>query len=422
MYVQFSKSLSNALIQTKTEIFFRRLRVLFLSAAVMAPTLAHSAPDPSPDPNATTIYLRTSCTIANVDGAGEGTMENCFESMAGQLGVTKWIYARANPQKLLVDIGPGTFGTFSCSMTSAGELSFRGAGSDKTVINGVGNRACSNANWTFSDLTVRGTPGTTSNHAVIWLDAGTSSWNNVILEATGTGASWYDAGGSSNSAAGGLSDGQCLEGEQGTHRFFSVRFITHAASSTGAQGEGSFGFLNRCGDNWLWGSEIVFTPTPGGTGTAVSSEGPASRMHLYGSNIRAEADSTATSGGITAFHVRDGAEIHSHGVGIDVVANPGMTATALNVANGGEMHAFESSYFMPVQADVTVRRIVNDGGTGHIHAPFHWAQHAEAPVVTSVTGADTTIVTNTTDGHPHMLIYDTACASSWFDIMTKGCR
>lgn len=389
---------------------FSRLKQLCLSALIVAPTMSYGAPDPSPDPLATTVYLRTSCTIGLVDGAGEGSLENCFENMSL---LKNWIFARANPQKLLVDIGPGTFTPFNspsnCAELPGSDLSFRGAGAGKTIISSIKNYGCSNAQWMFSDLTVKAT-----GNAVEWLAAGNSSWRNVVMESD-SGTSWYDAGGVNGG------DQPCAANEQGTHRFHSVRFITHAATLQ-VQG-GSVGFLNRCGDDWLWGSEIVFTPVPGGTGSAIVSEGPASRIHLYGSNVRAEAHPTASSGGVTALYIRDGAEIHSHGVGIDVVANPGMTATALNVANGGEVHAFESSYFMPPQAGVTIRRIINAGGAGHIHAPFHWAQHVEAPVVASITGADTAVVINKIDGHPHMLIYDTKCITSpWFDMRTNACR
>lgn len=396
---------------------------LFCGMVMMSPVTGFGAPDPSPDPNASTVYLRATCNIANVDGSGEGTIENCFESMGGSLGVTKWIYARANPQKLLIDIGPGIFEAFNCSQKPGGELSFRGAGADKTVINGVGNRACSNANWTFSDLTVKGIPSTSNNHAVIWLDAGFSSWNNVVLEATGGGFSWYDAGGSTNSGTGGLSEGQCLPGEQGTHRFSAVRLITRASTNSGNQGEGSIGFLNRCGDNWFWGSEIVFTPAPGGKGTAISSEGSASRIHLYGSNIRAEADPTATSGSVTAIHVRDGAEVHAHGVGIDVLPNLGMTGTALDAGTNGQIHASASSYFVSPSTGITFRRIVNNGG--HVHAPYQW-EHIPTQTFESVTGADTATVTlGTSDAQPHLVIYSKTCpggASGWYDTTDKVCR
>ena len=389
-----------------------RFTNLFWVAVMMAPALSYAVPDPSPDPAATTVYLRTTCNIANVDGAGEGTIENCFESM---FSLRTWIYARINPQKLLVDIGPGTFTNFACSSKPAGDLSFRGAGIDKTIIGGVTNSACSNAKWAFSDLTVRAV-----SNAVQWLDAGSSSWNNVVLEST-TASSWYDAGGSSNSATGNLSDQPCAPGEQGTHRFTSVRFISSAATNTGEGG--SIGFLNRCGDNWLWGSEIIFTPAPGGTGSAIMSRGAASRIHLYGSNVRAEASPAATSGAVTAFYVRDGAEVHSHGVGIDVIVNTGMTGTALDAASGGSIHANASSYAVSSSTGTTYRRIVNNGG--HVHAPYFW-EHIPAQTFESVTGADTaTVISGTSDGQPHLVIYSKTCLAGspgWYDTTDKICR
>ena len=70
----------------------------------------------------------------------------------------------------------------------------------------------------------------------------------------------------------------------------------------------------------------------------------------------------------------------------------------------------------------------NNGGTGHIHAPYQW-QHlpdpTTAPNFTSVTGADTTTVkvVSPVDGlqHPHPVVYDTNCASKWYDTADKAC-
>lgn len=394
-----------------------QLTTLLLGSAMFS-IHGHCAPDSYPDPNATTVYLRKSCAIAKAGAAGleTTTLENCFETTPS---LKNWIYTNStNSEALLIDVGPGSFGPFVCSGVSGGRLSFRGSGAGKTIFSVIKNYQCADADWSFSDLTV--SPAGNEN-VVEWLAAGTSSWRNVVLEGKG-GTSWYDAGGSN-----GNGDQPCLDGEQGIHRFHSVRFITHAATKL-TQG-GLTGFLNRCGDNWLWGSEIVFTPDPAsqiGDGSAIVSEGTGSKIHVYGGNIRAEAASSAASGEIRALYVRDGAEVHTHGIGIDVVANPGMTATALDAGTNGEIHANESSYFMPSQTGVVLRRVINDG-TAHIHAPFNWGPHLEAPNITSVTGADTAIVTNTTDGRPRMVIYQSNCngnggGKNWFDPISNTCR
>ena len=378
--------------------------ILCMASATVLSQWVHAIPDADPDPNASVVYLRTSCDVGYSD-AGESPLENCFEKM---LPLKNWIYARPDLTKpLLIDIGPGQFTTFACGEGAAGNLVFRGAGVDKTIISGVKHYNCESATWSFSDLTVAG-----AFNAVEWLGSGESTWHNVVLKAPG--ASWYDT-----NSGGGLED-PCPAGQQGVHRFFSSRLIS-TGSTLQNSAVGAFGFLNACGDNWLWGSEIVFSPAVGKSGTAIVSRGAGNRIHLYGSNLRAEAYAGAGApDSVTAMTVYDGAEVHSHGVGIDVVGNPGMILTALSVSSGGEVHANESSYFMQPATGATLRRIVNTGG--HVHAPFMWAEHDEPPVVTSVTGADTAIVKNTADGHPHMVVYDASCASHWYDMTISACR
>ncbi len=383
--------------------------LLCIALGLLSPQAVWAAPDPSPDPNASVVYLRTSCHIANSD-PGESPMENCFESMTA---LKPWIYGRANPSaKLLIDIGPGQW-SFSCNLGDSpgnvgGELTFRGAGVDKTVFgagpgsgvwSGVSHAHCAGSKWAFESLTIKGI------YAVVWFGRGESTWTNVVFE--GGNAAWYDASGISGAA--------CANGSQGTHRFFSSRF---SVASSG----GGFAFLNHCGDNWFWGSEILFTPSPGQSGAAIVSGGAGNRMHLYGSNVRAEAHANAgATGSLGAINVSDSGELHAHGVGIDVIGKAGWTLTALSAATGGEIHANESSYFIRPSSGATIHRIANSGG--HVHAPYQWEPHPTPPAIQSETGADTTVVTGgTSDSHPHMLVYDNSCASKWYDMVDKACR
>lgn len=376
---------------------------------MLASSLAWATPDPNPDPNASVVYLRTSCDVANSD-TGESPVENCFEDM--QL-LHDWIYGRANPSaKLLIDIGPGQFGGFSCSSGDAvgnvgGDLTFRGAGVGKTVLQGflagVSHEGCVGTKWAFENMTSTGIYG------VVWVgrSGGETIWTNVLLQ--GGNGSWYEQADHGT--------GACSPGQGGKHLFFSSRLASGGFNQTG--------FINRCGDDWFWGSEISVVPVTGSPGGgAIISDGTGNRMHLYGSNVRVElpADATASSGTLTAINVSNGAELHSHGVGIDIVAKTGWTAIALKAANTGEIHAFESSYFFGLSTTgITIRRIVNNGG--HVHAPFLWAQHPTPPAIQSVDGADTAIVTSgTSDNHPHMVVYDSSCTSKWYDTTDKACR
>ncbi len=222
---------------------------------------------------------------------------------------------------------------------------------------------------------------------------------------------WYDkAEASSHPTA------ICQPGQNGTHRFFSSRFVSrgNATNDSGA-------FLSWCGDNWIWGSEFLFETTASATvGRGIAIKGPASRMHLYGSNIRVEAiDSTEATGSVTAIRVTDGAELHVHATGIDTIGKPGWTVTALTASTGGFIHANQSSYVLKPATGATVRRIVNNGGT--IRAPYLW-EEGTPPDIASVNGSDMVVTTDNADNQPHLVLYSDNCPSKWFDTVTGACR
>jgi hypothetical protein len=379
----------------KTEIY----SIFALIAAI--PSIGIASPDLAPDPNANVIYVRMNCSIANVDAA-ESPIENCFESTA-----TAMTFARARTpisKPLLIEFGPGEFKPVSCLIDGT-DITFKGAGTETTTLTGVLNLdACTNATkWTFHDLSVKSFA--IGGNAVTWIGSGITEWHNVVLEGSSTG--WYDTGGDSSG------DNTCAQGEQGTHRFFSSRIISHG-------GNGKYGFLNSCGDDWFWGSEIqMITSNP--DMVAIRSFGAGNRMHIYGSNIRVElADNAGTYGTITAIKVMNGAELHSHGNGIDVIAKPGWHAIALNAESLGQIHADSSAYsFGSSTSGINITRILNNGG--HIHAPYQWATHENTPVITSVDGADTAVVT-TIGGTPKFMIYSTTCTSKWFDVGSNICK
>ena len=374
-------------------------------------SLALAAPDVNPDPAASVVYLRQSCEIANSD-SGESPLENCFEDTAS---LKTWVYSRPDlSAKLMIDIGPGVFGPFKCESgdslnNQGGDLTFRGAGVGKTVMQNtmgaagaVELRACRNAQWAFESMTVKGAYG------VVWIGRGQSNsiWTNVSIE--GSSSSWYeqaDAGA-----------GVCEPGRGGRHMFFASRLLTTSGVGTG-------GFLNRCGDDWFWGSEItVDLSETGQQFSAIWSQGEGNRVHLYGTNVRIRVpeSTSAASGTLTGFNVQDGAELHAHGVGLDVEATPGWAAVALRATNGAQIHANETSYFFGDTTGVAIQRILNTNA--HVHAPFNWGPHPNVPAILSEDGADTAVVTTgTSDNHPHMVVYDSSCSSGWYDIVDRAC-
>lgn len=384
----------------------------YIVIALVAPQV-WAVPDSNPDPNASVVYLRNSCDIAN-SNPGESPIENCFETMGA---LQSWIYSRPNlSAKLLIDIGPGTFTSgssgagFECRSTSntgGGDLTFRGAGTDKTTLRGdvygVLQKGCINTNWAFENLTVAGI------YSAVWYGGGNSTWTNVVFL-----GAWFDRLNDS--------DNSCPVGQQGIHRFFSSRIVAEKAHSPA--------FFSACGDNWFWGSEIVFSPMSNAAGPAIYAIqviGAGNRLHLYGSNVRAEAIvSDVALRVMGAISAKNGGEIHSHGVGIDLIGNTGWTLVGLDASTNGEIHANESSYFVNPKTGVTFRRIANAGG--HVHAPYLW-EHIPTQSFSSVDGADMTTVSGTTtnDRQPHMVIYSGTCASTnaatpWWDSVDRVCR
>ena len=119
------------------------------------------------DLTASVVLLRTSCN----NGAG-GNLNNCFTNMPS---LQTYIYVTRTDKAapLLIDIGPGLYTSndgsfgFECKSSNAGNLSFRGAGIDKTIlsgdVHGIYNNKCPNSNWSFESLTING-----GNYAVVW--------------------------------------------------------------------------------------------------------------------------------------------------------------------------------------------------------------------------------------------------------------
>ncbi|GAB4507378.1 MAG: hypothetical protein Tsb0026_02570 [Sulfuricaulis sp.] len=338
------------------------------------------------DPAAPVVLLRTSCN----DGAG-GTLNNCFTAMSSLI---TWIDGTRHPNAanpLVVEIGPGTFGRFSCG--NGGYTTLRGSGREKTVItNGEEyNNAFHADNCTqleLSELTIKGSNN--ALHSMDWIGSGTSTWSDVDI--IGHAYGWYDGG--------------------GTHYWFGCRFINKPGFGL------SRGYLTS-GENWFFGSEIT-AEAANGAGDVVALEVRAGgEVHVYGGAIRSVV--SGGSGGSTVNAARaigTGAEIHIHGTGIDVISTPANNIAALIATSGTMIHANASAYNLSTGTGGTISRIINNGG--HVHAPYLWEEHPTPPNIVSVTGADMAVVT---DGvQPHLVIYSSNCTSKWFDTSTNACR
>ena len=339
------------------------------------------------DSDASVVELKTSCLVNG------NTLDNCFTDLNT---LNSWIWSTRHPSPsspLKVAIAPGTYtGQFSCS--GSGFVTLSGSGIQNTIIqngmNPITTTQC--VNMVFSDLTLKNTANLFGVHNI----GGSTTWNNV--EIIGLGYAWYDQPG-----------GTC--GARGSHYWFNSK-ITSAKTAAGS----NTAYFNACDESWFFGSEIKSLGTSGSSTPVVAVGG---EVHVYGSVIRALPETGAIMTNVTAVTANNTAEIHIHGTGIDVISPEANDITALKVSAGGSIHASETSYVLKTAAGSSVTRISNNGGT--VIAPNMWQQGATPPAINSENGADTMVITNTSDGHPHFAIYDDACASGWYDSSINSC-
>jgi hypothetical protein len=348
-----------------------------------------------------TIYLRKNCTEGGV------TVSGCYTTLANLNTAITTINPNATKQ-LLIDVGPGTFsGTFRCANVS--NVTLRGSGRTNTVLGSLGAMNnfqltnCNNLN--VSSLKILGT-----YYLIQWTGTGVTTWTDV--EVSGAGIGWYD-----DTAV------ACTPAAT-KHYWYSSKFDVHPFLTQSAT------YVANCGSHWFYGSELVSTsetlagiayPSAGTNEVIRAASG--SEVHVYGSVMRILAPLN-TTGSINRFNIvsaTGGAMVHIHGTGIDAESAFALNVVALTAGSGGEIHANESSYNLKT-AGGTITRVLKADTTAHIHAPYFWETHAEVPAIVSVNGYDTAMVTNTTDGYPHMVVYSTACASSWYDMTVRVCR
>lgn len=362
------------------------------------------------DSNAPVVKLRNSASGGCVEA---GTpINNCFGGANAVTDLITWISGTRKPtvaSPLLVDIGPGTYPGFTCS--NWGYTTFRGAGRDKTTFSGVLSasqnalKATKCTELEFQHMTLSATGFLSAG--VRWIGPGNSRWVNVDL--IGEAYGWYETG-----PAPECSD--AIPGNSGKHYWSESRIMT----TGGATSPWAKAYKDNCGsENWFFSSELLAqTAGPQLDVVALEQQGLAD-THFYGSVIRVMTSMPTNAVAISA----TAGDVHIHGTGIDVVSTaPGSSITALAAYNGAKIHATGVGYNLKAGSDAdTVTRITNIGG--HVHAPYLW-EHIPASPLESVTGADmTTVTTGTSDGHPHLVIYDKSCtASKWYDAVDKACR
>lgn len=386
------------------------------------------------EPNAQVVHLRAN-KLDGTSGCYEtGTLNelgNCFTNLTS---LKNWITDIRKPTAaapLLVDVGPGKFGslTLNCNNTF-GYITFQGSGRKNTVIGGLGAsgvvgvsiRLTNCTAMIFQDLTVGPMQAYSfdGSGGIRWSGIGTSVWQNVDVFAD-QGIGWQ------NSTS-------CDATLRGAHYWFGSRIVV--TNNTGF----STAYTAKCAEEWLFGSELTINVnnSVSGGAQALRAVGSNTEVHFLSGAIRTIAaagvtappfslntSSTSTASGLASV-LAQGGKIFISGTGIDVLNIQPNAAGVLAVNNGGEIHANSAAYNLSTGAGGTVTRILNAGGT--VNAAYQWEPHPEVPLkstgatLLSITGADTAVVTNTTDSRPHLVIYDSTCASKWFDLVTNGCR
>ncbi len=408
----------------------------FVSLLFVSPTWAiDNAPA-----DAAVVNLRTNCTEGGVE------VINCFTTIGN---VDNWLrnVRRAGPMKpTLVQIGPGTFGDWSCQSSN---VTLRGAGRDQTFISGAGQTqammispGCTNLN--VQDLTVDGSQA--SFWGVIVNQNATNAitaWTNVDIVGSAYGwLEWlYPAG------------TVCPSG-MGRHFFFSSRITSI----------GGFGltraYTASCAASWFWGSEITANVVPGNSGNAFALHADKAEVHLYGSNARLilSTDVTAAplngngNSGTYLMAALQGSAIHIHGTGLDVVHAGTGTVDMLyaDSVSNSHFHANESGFNIHVTGTGKVNRIA---GTGIVETPYSWGASDAPPLSTSPSGVQTLASRNGMDTYietdcpfsstancsagaglpvgsqyPRLMVYRNECTGTgvnqgpWFDTVQRNCR
>lgn len=365
------------------------------------------------DPAAPAVMLRTNCQEAG------STLNNCFISMESLL---TWLQntrrpSAANP--LLVQMGPGSFGTYTCD--DSGHTTFNGAGRNVTAIAKMevghilsgSSPGCTNLE--FNNLTI-GSPSVPI--AVSWYGAGNSSYHNVDVVAGEM--AWWDF--------------RINTTPQSSHYWWNSMFTSNPNSSSQATLV-SYGSNHR-----LYGSEInAFVGNNEAQGIHLANAAVNGEIQMYGSSVRVKA--IPGSGVTTLVGVNVGGDqaFHAHGGSLSVDAT---AAAGTNVAVRGVktlvledlttssiVHMLDVAYALKPKGTGTISRIQGTPGV-NINAPFYWgAGTAPPPLFGAPDGQDMFVEYDcsatgcqSAGTQPHLLIFSKGCTSKWFDVVTGACR
>ncbi len=394
----------------------------------LQPALAD--PDPTPDPDAAVVFLRSNC------GPPGSEKSNCFETMESLASVDPaslgWIWAVRQPDAsapLLVDIGLGSFGPFTCDGGS--DVSLRGAGPENTILSGqIGAELVECDRLRFLSLGVHGTA-----YGASWTGSGGSSWSNVDFVSTGSNqdfavAGWIDA---------------CSPGstETGNHDFYASRIRTAGVGTwiTSA-------VISNCAKSRFYAGEIFMDISGAArfaTGVFLGSTGlpGATEFRAYGTAFRSRVTGDVLANSLTGIDVGYGVTFESHGSIVNTSVAPGVASPirpiGISVRPTGVARTHGTAFTLNAGPGAVPSRLVRTG-TGQADSPFLWPPGAtppkaagEANVLASLDGMDVFVETDCdasgdcagAGSETHMMVYNAALcgtANPWFDSTTRACR
>lgn len=317
------------------------------------------------DDNAPVVKLRYDDPSIADDGCMEaGTLlDNCFTTTSD---LVDWIVNTRQPtasSRLIVEIGPGTFGPFELGNNAGGcWLTLRGSGRKHTIIDS--GTATNVMNFTTScnldveSLTLKGSAYFIGGIFVAGGDGtGQTTWSDV--EVLATSYAWTE---------------QCTSSSV-KHYWFNSRITAISGAFTRA-------YFAECGEHWFFGSEIT---SHGNNKAGIAIKTGASEIHVYGSVIRTITDPGVGGPGntVTGIEVSSGGELHIHGTGIDMISAEANNLKVFDVKSNGKLHANVSAYNLDTSTGGTITRISKSSG-GHAHAPYLWESHDTPPAVVNV--------------------------------------
>lgn len=372
--------------------------------AAPAALATNNLPPVGPFPDV--VYLRQNC----------GMMQNCATTMDELL---TWTYNTRLPSAsfpLLIDIGTGSFGGFTCN--ASGYITLRGAGRHNTVLGstivGLNLAGPGCTRLAFQDLSIVST-----GNGFEWWGGGSASYSNI--EITGGSFAWWDYSGN------------------GSQHYWWNSVLNGKGSATFQ----TYGAMHR-----FYGGEVNLdaVATDYAAVHVNSAGGVPGEIQMYGSAIRARANPGATVGTLTGVKVDFSQTFHLHGGSIGVNASAAGDANVNVVGirsqydpttgDGATVHVLESAYALTGKGSGTVKRIVGAAPGSPTQVPFLWSNGPNAPPITaSQKGADMYVETDcssakcsgatTADGtETHLMIYNPSCATDgpWFDVVTGRCR